>query len=113
MVKTLEISDETYERIKAQLTEDEKVEISNFQDLINRSWFFRTVTYHLVGRVKKVMGSWVELEKASWIADSGRFMNFLKDGETNEVEPVGQVFVNLNTVVDFYPWKHELPKEQK
>lgn len=29
------------------------------------------------------------------------------------VEPVGQAFVNLESVTDMFPWKHALPKEQK
>ena len=113
MVKVLEVSDETYERIKGQLKEDEEVDISSFNELKGKSVFLRTVTYHMLGKVKKVMGNWVELEKASWIADSGRFMNAIKEGKLNEVEPVGQWFVNLSTVTDFGIWKHDLPKDQK
>ena len=113
MVKTLEVSDETYEKIKAQLIEEERVDVSSYEDLKGRCWFFRSVTYHIVGKVKKVVGSWVELEGASWVADSGRFMNAIKDGTLNEVEPVGVMFLNLNTVTDFFPWKNALPKEQK
>ena len=112
-MKTLNISDETYEKIKGQLIDDEQVDIKTYQDLIGRKWFFRTVTYHMVGRVVKVIGSFVPLECASWIADSGRLMNFIEDGDVNEVEPVGIVFVNMSTVIDFMPWKHELFTKQK
>jgi len=113
MVKTLEISDETYEKIKNQLLEDEKVEIGSYEDLIGKSFYFRTVTYHFTGKVKNVIGRVLELEKAAWIADSGRFMNAIKEGKLNEVEPVGQMFLNMETVTDFCPWKHALPTEQK
>jgi hypothetical protein len=40
-------------------------------------------------------------------------MQAIKKGTLNEVEPVGTVFVNVQTVVDFFPWKHDLPKDQK
>jgi len=113
MVKTLEISDETYEKIKSQLLEDEKVEVNSYEDLIGKSFFFRTVTYHMTGKVKRIIGRILELEKAAWIADSGRFMNCIKEGKLNEVEPVGQAFLNLESVTDFFPWKHQLPTEQK
>lgn len=112
MTKTLEISDESYERIKEQLKETEKVNIECYSDLIGKAWFFRTVTYHMVGKVTKIIGSFVQLENASWIPDSGRFMQFIKNGTTNEVEPVGTCFVNIDTVTDFFPWNNKLPKEQ-
>ena len=113
MTKTLEISDETYERIKSQLSEDEKIDISSYDDIVGHSFFFRTVTYHLVGKVTKRIGMFLQLENASWVADSGRFMNAIKEGKLNEVEPVGTAFVNLESVTDFFPWKHKLPTEQK
>jgi len=113
MSKTLEISDETYEKIKDQLSPDESLDLKVYEDLIGKKLFLRTVTYHCVGRVRALFGDFLELENASWVADSGRFMGAIKDGTLNEVEPVGQYFVNLKTVVDFFPWTHSLPEEQK
>jgi len=110
---TIEVSDETYQKIKHQLQEEEKVDIQELDDLLGKCFFFRTVTYHLVGKVVKRIGMFLQLENASWIADSGRFMNAIKNGELKEVEPVGSAFINLNTVTDFFPWRHSLPKEQK
>ena len=112
-MKTINISEETYEKIKEQLTEDEKVDINSLQDFVGKKFFFRTVTYHIVGKVVKVFGYQLQLEDASWIADSGRFMNAIKDGELNEVEPVGDWFVNLQSCTDYGIWKHKLPKVQK
>ena len=112
-MRTLEISDETYEKIKDQLTEEEVVEINSYEDMIGKKFFFRTVTYHLVGRVVKQVGDFLMLEDASWVADSGRFTQAIKNGTLKEVEPVGDLGVNLKATVDFFPWKHSLPKEQK
>ena len=112
-MKTLEVSDETYEAIKGQLNADELVDISTLDDLVGQKLYIRTVTYHTVGKVTKRMGTFIQLETASWVADSGRFMNAIKDGTLNEVEPVGIAWVNLSSVVDFFPWKHALPTEQK
>lgn len=78
-----------------------------------QSYFIRTVTFHLVGRVSGCIDSFLTLESASWVADSGRFMNAIRDGELNEVEPVGEAIVNLQSITDAFPWKHELPKDQK
>ena len=83
-------------------------------DLVGKSFFFRTVTYHLVGKVKSQYGGGiVELEQASWVADSGRFMQAITSGTLNEVEPVGTAYLNLKSVTDFFPWTHALPTEQK
>ena len=88
--------------------------IISLDSLVGNSWFFRTVTYHIVGRVvRKLPGSYVVLEDASWVADSGRFMDAIKNGTLSEVEPVGQWCVNLDTVTDFGPWRHPLPTAQK
>lgn len=112
MPRTIEISDETFEKLKTQLGEDSFKEIVSLQDMVGEKFFFRTVTYHMTGRVKKVIGSILELENAAWIADSGRFMNAIKEGKLNEVEPVGRAYININTVIDFFPWKHALPEKQ-
>jgi len=78
-----------------------------------KSYLFRTVTNYLVGKVAGVNGSFLILENASWIADTGRFMNCLKEGNFNEVEPVGKAYLNMETIVDAFPWVHKLPTEQK
>ena len=112
-MKTITISDETYKTIKSQLEEEEAKDLSSLQDMVGHAYFIRTVTYHLTGKVKKIIGNMLVLETAAWIADSGRFMNAIKNGELNEIEPVGDAIVNLNAITDMFPWKHDLPIEQK
>jgi len=112
-MRTIEISEETFEHIKTQLGEDCYKEIQSLQYMVGEKFFFRTVTYHLTGRVKKVIGNILELENAAWIADSGRFMNAIKEGTLKEVEPVGRAYINIQSVTDFFPWKHPLPESQK
>ena len=111
-MRTIEVEDDVYEKIKKQLGADSFKDLSSLEDMVGEKYFFRTVTYHMTGRVKKVIGSILELENASWIADSGRFMNAIKEGKLNEVEPVGRAYINIQTVVDFFPWKHPLPEKQ-
>ena len=112
-MKTIQVSEETYELIREQLGEKEQIDISELDDLVGNKFFFRTVTYHLIGKVTKKIGNILELKDASWVADSGRFMNAIKEGKLNEVEPVGTAYLNLETVTDFFPWVHNLPTEQK
>ena len=113
MSKTIEVSDETYEKIKDHLGLGDFKELDSLDDLIGEKYYFRTVTFHIVGKVKKRMGNFFVMEKASWVPDSGRLMNAIKDGELNEVEPVGNALINLDSVVDAFPWTHKLPTEQK
>ena len=112
-MKTINVSDETYELIKDQLDDDESIDISSIDELVGKKLFLRTVTYHILGKVEKIMGTILYLSDASWVADSGRFSNAIKSGELDEVELLGNWFVNLSTVTDFGIWKHKLPKDQK
>lgn len=112
---TIEVTDEQLAEIKKKKiikTEDLR-EVKSYEDLIGHAYLFRTVTYHAVGKVVRIVGRFAVLEQASWVADTGRFMNAIKDGMLAEVEPVGEQFLNLETVVDFFPWRHPCPTQQK
>jgi len=85
----------------------------DFSKLIGDCYFFRTVTYHMVGKVVGIFNNFLVLDQASWVADSGSFMEFIKNGIVSEVEPVGLCYVNLDSVVDFFKWNHDLFTEQK
>ena len=114
MGRQIEVSDETWEKIKDIVSTDDKSwEINEMDDFIGKKLFIRTVTYHLTGKAVKRIGNFFHLKEAAWIADSGRFEQAIKDGELNEVEPVGEAWVNINSIVDMFPWKNKLPKEQK
>jgi hypothetical protein len=90
-----------------------KVTDSNLPFVIGQSYFIRTVTYHLVGNVTAIKAGFLVLQGSSWIADSGRFMQAIKNGSLNEVEPVGDAIVNLSAITDAFPWLHNLPTVQK
>ncbi|MFZ5365419.1 MAG: hypothetical protein ACOZBH_04470 [Patescibacteria group bacterium] len=114
MTKTIEVSNETFELIKDQLGDD--FTDDSFDELVGKKVFMRTVTYHMLGEVKKKVGNFLLLKDASWVADSKRFSDFIKKGvqdETPEIEPVGEVMVNMDSVVDLYIWKHKLPTKQQ
>lgn len=81
---------------------------------IGKAYFIRTVTYHLTGRVERIVNGFLILSDAAWIADSGRFMQAINEGRLSEVEPVdGLVRVNIASITDAFDWKHELPRTQK
>lgn len=63
---------------------------------------------HYVGRIVMFLSdSKVELEEASWVADSGRLSEFVKNGRTDnmEIEPVGRVVTTFNDIIE---WPHKL-----
>ena len=109
----IEVSDEMLQKIKEESGKELLSTIESYKDFIGKCWFIRTVTYHWVGKVVKIVGNHFQLENASWVADSGRFMNAITQGNLNEVEPVGNAFVLISSMVDIIPWTHKLPTEQK
>lgn len=75
--------------------------------------FIRTVTFHHLGEVVEVADGFLKLKDASWVAHSGRFGAAIQNGSLSEVEYVGEALVNIATIVDAFPWSHDLPTETK
>jgi hypothetical protein len=81
---------------------------------IGKCYYFRTVTHHQTGRVKAIVGKFVVLEDGAWIADSGRWKQAIETGKLDEVEPVDvNMYVNTDSLIDAYDWKHSLPRDQQ
>ena len=81
---------------------------------VGTKYLFRTVTHIDVGEVKEITGKFATLKNASWIADTGRFADALKDTDKfNEVEPyTNDCIVNLDSLIDATEID-KLPTEQK
>lgn len=83
--------------------------------IIGKDYFIRTVTYHMTGRLVGTIGSFLVLEKAAVIFDSGRFSEFMAGNNPSsmEVEPYGDrlVYINISTIVD--ATEHKLCLEVK
>lgn len=81
---------------------------------IGEKYFIRTATYFHLGRLKEISEKWLILQEASWIVDTGRFFDFLKDGKCNEYESFqDDIFIPLDSVIDITKWNHDLFKGQK
>lgn len=81
---------------------------------IGKQYLMRTVTNYLVGKLERVTAQEFVMSESSWIADTGRFYDSLRDGKFNEVEPIiGNVIIGRGSLVDCVEWPHRLPKEQK
>ena len=78
------------------------------------SYFICTSTRYFVGRVVSKTQTDLLLEDAAWIVDTGRFHDFLKNGEPIECEPfIDPIIVPCHMVIDATKWRHKLPLEQK
>lgn len=80
---------------------------------IGNKYLIRTVSYFALGQLERIDGDFLVLSQASWVADTGRFTQALEKGTLSEVELTGECYVNLASIVDAFPWKHDLPKTQK
>ena len=78
--------------------------------------FIRTVTHFQVGEIVSVDQTFVQLKNASWIADSKRWYDCLKNGfnDSAEIEPEpNNVWIAIGSIVDVREWFHELPTKQQ
>jgi len=81
---------------------------------IGEKYAIRTVTMIYVGELVVVYKDELVLKYCSWVADTGRFHDFLKSGTVNEVEPMpGNVIIGRGTIVDCAVWSHKILTEQK
>jgi len=81
---------------------------------VGQAYLIRTVTHAWTGRVREIVGDFLVLDTAAWIADTGRFHLAVSIDALDEVEPRGDgQIVGLGTVVDAGPWVGDLPSEAK
>lgn len=77
---------------------------------VGKTYFIRCTPMDYVGRVIAVDGLHVEMVEASWIAESGRFGEFLRNGSSPnmEIEFIGEWGTKFHS---WKEWKHPLFKE--
>lgn len=82
---------------------------------VGKNYVLRTVTMIDVGRLVAVTDQELVLEDACWIADTGRWNEFLKDGTYLDSEPFpeGRVVVGRNALIDAVLWNHALIRSVK
>jgi|SRR3990167_1718109 len=79
---------------------------------IGNCYFFRTVTYHTVGRLVAITDTDLVLEDATWVASSGRYSTFLEKGVADECEmiPKGTKHrIMRESIVDYNEWHNPVP----
>jgi len=79
---------------------------------VGKAYLIRTVTMTQVGRVKEVIGDFLVLEDAAWVASTGRFNECVVNGAVDEVEPfTNDAIVGLGSICDATEWPHPLLRE--
>jgi len=79
---------------------------------VGKCYLIRTVTMIQLGRLARIVGTFLVLDNAAWIADTGRFSDCLAHGTSFEVEPFGgSAIVNAGAIIDAAEWTHPLLKE--
>jgi len=81
---------------------------------IGNKVLIRTVTHYHTGKIIEINKDHLVLDKAAWIADTGRFSSALESGSFNEIEPFkNPVAVFTSAIIDVTNWSHDLPEKQK
>jgi len=109
-METVTINGKTYKAV-ADPTEKQKRPVP-FK--VGDKVFIRTVTHYYTGEIVNIVGQWIVLSSAAWIADTGRFNNFLTEGKCNEYEGFPEtVTIPMSSIIDVSPWRHALFVGQK
>lgn len=85
---------------------------------IGTAYLFRTITYHALGRVKSIVGKFLILEEAGWVADTGRYSDAcegrMMELTSSEFEPVMRPYIiNSDHITDSVTYPYELPRAVK
>ena len=70
---------------------------------VGKNYFIRTVTHYFTGTLVWVGEKELALKSACWIADTGRFSDFIQNGKWNESEPFNPdavVIIGRGSIID-------------
>jgi len=77
---------------------------------VGNTYYIRTARNDYVGRLESICGPYtIVLAEASWVANSGRLSDFMRDGQAEgmEIEPLYQSRTMLQWQ-EITEWPHEL-----
>lgn len=76
------------------------------------SYIFNTHLGVWIGVIVDITPDEVVLDRASWVANTDRFHEFVRDGTYKELEFCGDGVIVPRACVKI-PWKHKLPETSK
>ncbi len=104
---------ETLEKKKQKVN---KVAVKDSPLVIGENYLIRTVTMIYTGKLTKVYDKELVIVDASWIPETERWAQTVKDGEFKEVEPYPdgyEVILNREAMLDITRVNWKLPRSQK
>jgi len=100
----IDVSDETLEKIKDQLGDDfEPIEVNGMGDLVDKKWAFQCARYIYFGKVKSVNPTFIELDEAQIVFDTGDYSN-ASPSDAQDL-PKQKAMVMRQSVEAIYPVK--------
>lgn len=99
-MKTLNVDGVEYVKKSDVLPDGDK---SNPFMVVGKEYFIRTVTHYFTGSLVWVGEKEIVLENVAWIADTGRFNEFVAGKIVNEVEPFpieSTVIIGRGSIID-------------
>ena len=83
--------------------------------VIGENCLVETVTKYYLGRLSWVGEHELVLDDAAWIADTGRYSEFLSNGVASEVEPCpdGETIIGRGSIVSAVRWPRALLRSVK
>ena len=101
MSKTIEVSDETFEKIKDQLQEDVQ-KIESLDELIGKTYLFQCARYIYHGKVKTITPTYIEITKAGVVFETGEY----SASEPSDKQSLpNNVFIMRQSIEAFYKMK--------
>ena len=107
------LTEEQFQKVKHLIEQEDKKYLA-LEDFVGGIVFVRTITIYYVGRVEKISGKFMALSEASWIPDTGRYMNFIQGNPDSslEVEPIGNTLLNIDTIIDIQSYGELFTKQK-
>lgn len=102
-MKTIVIDGEEYIKKSLLAHELPNGDKSNPFMVVGTDYFIRTVTHYFTGRLVWVGDKEIVLESVAWIADTGKFSEFVNGRTVNEVEPFSSdatVIIGRGSIID-------------
>ena len=65
--------------------------------------FVQTATHYYAGTLEDINDKAILLKDAAWVADTGRFNEFIKGSKPSELEPCGSVLISWGAVIAVLP----------
>ena len=101
--KSYEVSEEISEKISESINDEEVVEVESMKDFIGKKLAFQCARYIYFGKVVKVNETFIELDDAQTIYETGGFSN--TSASDAQDMPKGKTYLMRQAIESIFPTK--------